>query len=89
MMTLEVSIGPDGLTEPVTFARLLGSRLAIDLSAAKRILDDLTERKSVTLCFDDHTAGDAFRREVAALGLLVRELAASALILSDDGEREG
>lgn len=73
MMTLEVSIGPDGLTEPVTFALLVRSHLAVDLSAAKHILDDLTERKSVTLCFDDHTAGDAFRRDVAALGLLTRK----------------
>lgn len=88
-MRLEVSIGPDGLSEPVTFARLVRSHLAVDLSAAKRILDDLTERKSVTLCFDDHAAGDAFRGEVSALGLLVRELAASALVPSDDGEREG
>jgi hypothetical protein len=73
MITLEVSIGPDGLTEPVAFARLVRSHLAIDLSEAKRILDELTERKSVTLRFHDHATRDAFCRDVAALGLLIRE----------------
>lgn len=77
MMTLEVSPSPDGLAEPVTFARLVRAYLAIDLSAAKRILDDLADNKSVTLSFDDHAAGIAFRREVSVLGLLTREVAGS------------
>lgn len=73
MIALEVSIGPDGLTEPVAFARLVRTHLAVDLSEAKRILDELAGRKCVTLGFRDNATRDAFRRDVAALGLLTRE----------------
>jgi len=74
MMTIEISIGPTGLTLPVTFLELVKAHLKIGLAAAKRALDTLTSEKVVVLSFEDCATAEAFRREVEGLGLMTREL---------------
>lgn len=74
MMTVLVSIGPAGLSLPITFANLVRTHLGFGLRNAKEVLDELTTEKHVIVAFEERLAAAAFCAEVAGLGLITDDV---------------
>lgn len=75
-VTIDIRAGDFG--EPVTFLRLMRAHLGLGLVEAKARLDELAERKCVTLTFPTATEATAFADAVARLGAHTEVIACAA-----------
>lgn len=70
MIHVEISIGDQGLSLPVTFLHLVRNHLGVGLVQAKETLDVLANCKTVTVSVDDGEVATNFVAAVRSLGLI-------------------